>query len=150
MLLNVKLIRETPGARIPFDFTMDLSAMPFYGEFPLPTPVRVKGELYNRAGMLILSAVAEITLETLCARCAKPISVGKSVPIEQLLADELQDEENDDIVLIVDDIVDVSQIAEEAVILDMDMIHLCKPDCKGLCHKCGTDLNQSDCECAAK
>ena len=112
MLLNVKLIRETPGARIPFDFTMDLSAMPFTEVSPAYT---CAGE-----GSFIIvrdysSAVAEITVETLCARCAG--SCSKVIPIEQLLADELQDEENDDIVLIVDDIVDVSQIAEEAVIL---------------------------------
>ena len=30
------------------------------------------------------------------------------------------------------------------------MKNLCKEDCKGLCQKCGTDLNKEKCSCKAE
>ena len=43
-------------------------------------------------------------------------------------------------VLIEDDCIDAAAVAEEAVVLDMDLVYLCRPDCKGLCPKCGFRL----------
>ena len=37
--------------------------------------------------------------------------------------------------------------AESVVFLSMPMTVKCKPDCKGLCPVCGTDLNVSQCSC---
>ena len=35
----------------------------------------------------------------------------------------------------------------EAFVLAMDTKNLCSDDCKGLCPKCGADLNQGPCSC---
>ena len=147
MILDVKPIRETPGTVIPFSFTRDLSEMDFFGEKLLKKPVQVSGELYNRAGILGVRETLEFTLDTFCARCAKPILVDQTLDVDQPIADELQDEENDDILLIVNDTVDAGEIAEQAIILNMDLVHLCRPDCRGLCPTCGADLNEGDCKC---
>ena len=147
MLLDIKPIRETPGAVLPFTFTRDLSEMDFFGEKPLREPVRVSGELYNRAGILGVRETVSFTLDTFCARCARPISVPQTLEVDQPLATELQDEENDDILLIVDDSVDAGEVAEQTIILNMDLVHLCRPDCRGLCPTCGADLNEGDCGC---
>lgn len=145
MLLDIKPVRGTPGASLPFSFELDLSGLPFYGEAPLHAPVRVEGEVYNRAGMLGLRERIRYVVETRCARCAGAISVPKTVDVDRPLADERQDEENDDILLIENDTVDAADAAEEAVVLDMDMVYLCRPDCKGLCPVCGADRNETDC-----
>ena len=29
----------------------------------------------------------------------------------------------------------------------MDLVVLCKEDCKGLCYKCGANLNEEECTC---
>ena len=58
-----------------------------------------------------------------------------------MLAEELQNEENDEIVLLEDGMVDVGDLARTAFILDMDTKTLCSEDCKGLCPRCGADLN---------
>jgi uncharacterized protein len=33
----------------------------------------------------------------------------------------------------------------EAVLLDLPLAPLCRPDCAGLCPECGADLNAGDC-----
>jgi uncharacterized protein len=34
-------------------------------------------------------------------------------------------------------------------VLSVPMKKLCKPDCKGLCHHCGKNLNEGSCECGS-
>ena len=64
-----------------------------------------------------------------------------------MLAEELQNEDNDEIVLLEDGEVDVGDLARTAFILGMDTKTLCSEDCKGLCPRCGADLNLGPCSC---
>jgi len=42
---------------------------------------------------------------------------------------------------------DVDALALERIELAMPMKHVCRDDCKGLCYKCGADLNDETCSC---
>lgn len=35
----------------------------------------------------------------------------------------------------------------EALMIELPMLPLCAPDCKGLCAQCGADLNEGPCQC---
>ena len=63
------------------------------------------------------------------------------------LAQELEDEENDDILLLDGTELDLDEAVSTAFILAMDTKNLCSDDCKGLCAKCGADLNLGPCGC---
>ena len=52
-----------------------------------------------------------------------------------------------DIVLLEAGTVDVGDLARTAFLLDMDTKPLCSEDCKGLCPRCGADLNLGPCSC---
>lgn len=147
MLLNVKPILHTPGKRLDFQFELDLSDMEFSGRYPISRPVAVSGEVRNTAGILELSLNARSTLDAVCDRCGKAFVREKDVPFACMLAEELQNEENDEIVLLEDGMVDVGDLARTAFILDMDTKTLCSEDCKGLCPRCGADLNLGPCSC---
>ena len=64
-----------------------------------------------------------------------------------MLAEELEDEENDDILLLEDGCVDLGELARTVFILEMDTKTLCSESCKGICPGCGVDLNQGSCTC---
>ena len=73
-------------------------------------------------------------------------------PFKIYLADEegvnaLRLCENDDYVVPVEGMIDVSEMLIEQILLDFPYRHLCKEDCKGLCPKCGKDLNEGSCGC---
>jgi uncharacterized protein len=59
----------------------------------------------------------------------------------------LRDPENPDYFLLEDDKLDIDELLETNFILDMDSRYLCKEDCKGLCSRCGADLNEGSCSC---
>ena len=52
-----------------------------------------------------------------------------------------------DIVLLEAGRVDAGELARTAFILGMDTKTLCSEDCKGLCPRCGADLNLGPCSC---
>ena len=147
MLLNVKPILNTPGKHLDFQFELDLSDVEFSGRYPISHPVAVSGEVRNTADILELTLNARTTLDAVCDRCGKEFKKAKNVSFACMLAEELQNEDNDEIVLLEDGVVDVGELARTAFILDMDTKTLCSEDCKGLCPRCGADLNLGPCSC---
>lgn len=44
--------------------------------------------------------------------------------------------------------IDITEDVRSEIILNYSLNPLCKPDCKGLCLKCGKDLNEGKCGCS--
>ena len=147
MRLDLRDIIHVPDARKTFQLQLDLSGQDFYGSSPIVRPVEIEGGVTNHAGALVLEGSARSLLELQCDRCGKSFSREKRVALDSLVAQELEDEENDDIVLLDHGEVDLDEVFTTAVVLDMDTTHLCREDCKGLCHRCGADLNEGPCGC---
>ena len=147
MLLNVQKIINAPGERMEFRFDLDLSDVDFGGLYPAQDPVVVTGDVRNTAGMLLLQFMAGTTLKSVCDRCLKRFDNPKSVQCDYVLAERVEDENNDDIIVLQDGCVDVGDLARTAFILEMDAKTLCSEDCKGICPGCGVNLNQGSCTC---
>ena len=45
------------------------------------------------------------------------------------------------------DIIDIGPLVRDTVLSSQPLRNLCRDDCKGLCLKCGADLNKGDCGC---
>ncbi|MFO7686243.1 MAG: DUF177 domain-containing protein [Desulfobacterales bacterium] len=54
------------------------------------------------------------------------------------------------LILFQGDEIDLREAVQEEVLMALPMRALCRPDCKGLCTRCGADLNQGDCSCGRK
>ena len=147
MLFDVKPILHTPGKQLDFQFTLDLSDMEFGGRYPRSRRVCVAGRVRNSADVLDLELTARSTLDAVCDRCGKEFLQDKEIPFACLLAEQLENGENDEIVLLEDGKVDLGDLARTAFILGMDTKTLCSEDCKGLCPRCGADLNLGPCSC---
>lgn len=147
MLIDVRPILHTPGRRLEFRFELDLSDLEFDGRAPVSRPVAVEGEVRNTAELLELSLTARTTLDAACDRCGKEFLRDQETGYRCMLAEELQNGESDEIVLLEDGKVDVGDLARTAFILGMDSKTLCSEDCKGLCPRCGADLNLGPCSC---
>ena len=148
MILDLEPIFNNEGMVKEFSYELDLSEQELSGVKPFSTPVRVSGSVGNHTGVVELSAKAEFVLDMDCDRCAKPFLREKEVSWRCFLATEKQNEDNDDIVLLEDgEFVDVEDLARTAFLLEMDTKMLCSQDCKGLCPRCGADLNLGPCFC---
>ena len=148
MRLDLRDVILVPDAEKSFQCQVDLSDLEFYGRKPIVRPVLAQGRVVNHAGALVLNGTARSELDLVCDRCGKEFSREKVVPLDMLLADTLEQEDSEDeIFLLNGNELDLDELVTTAFVLAMDTKNLCSEDCKGLCAKCGADLNLGPCGC---
>jgi uncharacterized protein len=103
----------------------------------------------NTAGVLVMKGGLSTTIHGVCDRCATDFTAELELPIDVVLVQELSNEENEDewVFPLIEDSADLDDIVRTVFVLNMDSKLLCKPDCKGLCCRCGKNLNEGDCQC---
>ena len=115
-------------------------------------PARIRagsGTVRNTAGVLIIKGNVTTTIHGICDRCATEFSRKIDFPIDAVLVTELSNEENEDewVFPLVGDSADLDDIVRTVFVLNLDSKLLCKDDCKGLCCRCGKNLNDGPCTC---
>ena len=149
MLLDLRPILVTPGASLPFETREDLSGLTFGSCRPASEPVAAGGRIRNTAGVLELTAELTTTLHGVCDRCAGAFSRQIRIPVHAVLVPEAELEQAEDewVFGIRDGCADLTDIVTTAFVLNMDSQLLCRPDCKGICFRCGKNLNEGPCGC---
>ena len=145
--IELKRIFDNPGEVLPLAFDLDLSNAQRGGVHPITTPVHISGKVENRAGIVSLGYLADYTLNMQCDRCLIPITRSCSVPFEHTIVEKLYTDENDELILCEDGVLDLDELIATDVLLELPIKVLCREDCKGLCPKCGANLNESSCGC---
>lgn len=152
MKISLKELAFAAGNQICFDYNIDLSKEEVNFDFPFQEPVRIHGCISDNAGVVSLDGEIRAMVHTRCARCNDPVVYEKETEVHFILAKSLssKEEESDDILVVAGDQVELDDILVAELILEMEMAVLCKEDCKGLCPKCGKNLNEGECGCCRK
>ncbi|MBQ8580244.1 MAG: DUF177 domain-containing protein [Oscillospiraceae bacterium] len=149
MLLGLSKIMDCPGQSIPFSTNIDLSDLRFGTCYPVTEPVLAEGSVRNTAGVLVMTGNVSTTIHGVCDRCAADFSRDVEIPLNVVLVTELASEENEDewVFSLEGDSADLEDIVRTVFVLNLDSKLLCKPDCKGICCRCGRNLNRESCTC---
>ena len=149
MLLGLSKIIECPGASVDFSTSVDLSDLRFGNCYPVSEPVVAEGTVRNTAGVLVMTGSIKTVIHGICDRCAAAFDRDIDFPIDVVLVEELSNEENEDewVFPLEGDSADLDDIVRTVFVLNLDSKLLCKEDCKGLCCRCGTNLNDGPCNC---
>ena len=149
MLLGLAQIMDRPGQSVPFSVNVDLRDLQYGLSYPVTEDVIAEGSVRNTAGVLVMTGSVKTCIHGTCDRCAGDFTQNVEFPIDVVLVKELANEENEDewVFPLVGDAADLEEIVRTVFVLNMDSQLLCKPDCKGLCCRCGKNLNDGPCEC---
>ena len=149
MLLGLSKIIDCPGASLPFEVSVDLSDLCYGVSYPVTEPVVASGTVRNTAGVLMMTGDLTTTIHGTCDRCASSFDREIHFPIDVVLVTEMANEENEDewVFPLEGDSADLDDIVRTVFVLNLDSKLLCKEDCKGLCHRCGKNLNDGPCSC---
>ncbi|MGD0547337.1 MAG: DUF177 domain-containing protein [Terracidiphilus sp.] len=91
-----------------------------------------------------------------CARCVEPVEIPLSAYFDLIFRPAAADAEatersitapETEIGYYLEDSISLEDVLREQVLLSLPVKILCKPDCKGLCPRCGTDRNRQPCSC---
>ncbi len=149
MLLGLSKIIDCPGASVPFSASVDLRDLRYGVTNPVSEPVLASGTVRNTAGVLVMTGEITTCIHGICDRCASAFEREIHFPINVVLVTEMANEENEDewVFPLEGDSADLDDIVRTVFVLNLDSKLLCKEDCKGLCHRCGKNLNEGPCNC---
>ena len=149
MLLGLSKIIDNPGASVAFSTSVDLSDLRYGVTYPVSEPVSAQGVVRNTAGVLLMKGSVTTTIHGVCDRCACEFTRTVEYPIDAVLVTELANEENEDewVFPLEGDSADLEDIVRTVFVLNMDSKLLCREDCKGICCRCGKNLNDGPCSC---
>ena len=149
MLLGLSKIIDCPGKSISFSTSVDLSDLRYGESYPVSEPVMASGTVRNTAGVLMMTGEITTCIHGTCDRCAEAFDRNIHFPIDVVLVTELANEENEDewVFPLEGNSADLEDIIRTVFVLNLDSKLLCKPDCKGMCCRCGKNLNYESCSC---
>ena len=116
-------------------------------------PVKFTGDIYKVDEDNFLSGNINFKYKENCARCLKEFVQEINTAISGKLIEgskkikETDEDEEDLKIYYEGNNIDLTESVVSAIILSLPMKSLCKEDCKGLCPKCGKNLNEGKCDC---
>lgn len=100
---------------------------------------------------LLLEGETKLSMMIPCDRCLEPVKTDFSLYIERSVdfsqSDEERVKELDEQPYISGYNLDVDQLVCNELLLNLPMKVLCDEDCRGICNRCGVNLNHETCGC---
>ena len=150
MIIDLKQVFVNDNFTLPLKYALDLSHIEYMGEYPLKKPVEIAGEIVNKASVVRLEAEISFEFDASCDRCGARTAKTHTLKVSKSLATSIEGEDSDTIVTVPDMKFNLDEFLYAEVITNLPMKHLCSESCKGLCVKCGKNLNEGECGCQRK
>jgi uncharacterized protein len=117
---------------------------------------RVPGEVPVRMDVVLESVIEGVAVSGplsgkiayRCARCLKSFDRDFRLEVRELFSPEAAGDEDE--YPIIEGHIDLEPLVRDTVVLAMPFSPLCRPDCRGLCERCGGDRNLGECTCGAE
>lgn len=153
MQVSVGELLKEPGSSLQRSFRPTPEELAFEEIELADKPVYVEIDIQNAGGMLIGTLTVECELRIECARCLEPGTwpVSGTRRIQYMVnptPDALEAESNEWFVTAYDgETIVIDEDVRQSVMLALPMRFLCGDECRGLCPKCGSNLNAGPCPC---
>jgi uncharacterized protein len=160
-------VSELEKEPVEFDLQLAPDAIGFGDEIQQSGPLAVAGRaevIHEHRGPK--QVVADIRLKgrfsgtvlVPCARCVEPVAVPlaaefdlifRPVGVDSDMGERAISAPETEIGYYQKDSLALEDVLREQVLLSLPVRTLCKPDCKGLCPRCGANRNHQPCSCEA-
>jgi len=108
-------------------------------DFKSLSPLNVTADIERVGNTVLARTQIKTRLSFVCARC-----------LETLEHDSVQDFQFDYLLEPTTEFIDLGEDIRQELIVGLPIRVLCKDDCKGICPKCGMNLNKEQCHCSKK
>jgi uncharacterized protein len=110
------------------------------------TPVTGELVLESLEEGILASGSLQGALSLRCARCLKEFEQGISLELREIFV-QFPHEDSDEYPLDPEGFLDPHQMMRDAIGVELPFAPVCRQDCRGLCARCGGDLNLGECTC---
>lgn len=149
------LLKDAVGAAREYHVQERLS--PAEDGFVLTAPVEGSVRLTRTQRGVLVTARLHSTAEQACCRCLEQVASPVVLSIKEEFLQTLDiatglevNAPKDDPAVLIDDHHEISldDLLRQYLLTELPMHPLCRSDCRGLCPRCGHNLNESLCACA--
>ena len=148
MKLNISSIVKTSGASLDVVFNETIAALSsMVNDFTFSEPVSFNGQLVNHGNALKLDGRLSAEYITKCCRCLKDVNNSMSITIKEEFVSAENPEADVDTYTYTGNFIEIDKVLTDNILLNLPIRLVCTKGCKGLCLKCGADLNTKPCEC---
>ena len=147
MILEMKQLFDIPGERKEFSFEIspeELKERVF--SYSFASPLAVKGEAFNRAGVVYVEFSCCFALSQVCDRCLAEFEREYRYEFSHICVRDSST--TDELIVVSDNALDLNELAVSDSLLELPTKILCREDCKGMCFVCGQNLNEGECSCS--
>jgi uncharacterized protein len=110
--------------------------------------------LTNSGSGIAATGRLRATVRMECSRCLRAVDVPLDMAVSEDCAltqiDDPRQSEADQIPLLDDTVVDLSELVRQLVSVHTPPRTVCSAQCRGLCPHCGADLNVKPCDCSTE
>lgn len=151
LLLNVAELLRHPGSRRHVAVKLPIADLAVDGltvvdaRVPADATVDVDVELEALSDGVVVTGDISAPWDAECRRCLSAARGTLTPHVRELY--RVAPQPDDDAFPIENEQLDLARLVAEALMLDLPLAPLCRPDCAGLCPVCGVDLNEGDCGC---
>lgn len=145
--LNVSRALKNPGQQYPFEVGVEIPEMEIFSDTVAFDRARAEGEyLATDDGRISVRAVAKADVRAHCSRCLEEVLTPVEAEIDAVYS-RVPDPEDPDLYGFEGYALDLTDAVKDALVLELPMRFICRPDCKGLCPVCGANRNKVACTC---
>jgi uncharacterized protein len=147
MLIDIKSLTS-----VKREFNLNGSVCFERGGIDVPADVEFNGSVFKDKACYIVKGEVKAVLSLKCDLCLSPVKKELCFDFDEVFSAEPSQNQDDEIWELSRDEIENKAINPEPaviadILLNMPMRALCTDDCKGLCPKCGHNLNNGDCGC---
>ena len=150
MLINISELISTPLKTETFKVPVDMEVYELNGDqFPFLEKSELVLTVSNMGNRKVhLEGHLECTLGIPCNRCLKEVAVPFHIDMDEEvdLSPDRQDDMADDS-YVEESCINTDALINHEILILFPMKTLCRDNCKGICFKCGKDLNKGECGC---
>jgi uncharacterized protein len=160
------LIEQITEEGLVFEFEKSVENFPVLaemaasGECKFAAPIGTILRAQRIGDMVEIDGDIETFVRLTCSRCLQPFETSLkphfALTYMHRVTDVIKDSDPQEVELNAEDTgivyfqgekINLKDTIQEQVVLEFPIRALCKQDCKGLCPKCGADLNENLCDC---
>lgn len=152
MKINVANLADRPGEEIPFEFTTTAGEIDAIADtYSFEGDILVRGVYVHTGRCYRFTGQISCIKSFVCDRCLEPSSLQQVHDFNEEFqhgSEPVSGGEKAKIVNYFDgDVIDLSPVVRDVLLSDQPLNNICNADCRGLCLKCGANLNHGDCGC---
>jgi uncharacterized protein len=108
--------------------------------------VKFDGSVFNAGGKYTVKGNVSTIAQLVCDRCLSEFEREINFDIDEVFVRN-ESSDNVEAYLFSGSEIDLNDAVVSGILLNLPMKSLCRENCKGLCFKCGCNLNVSECGC---